>query len=171
MPANGNKRYRQYYQDGSAARNMYTAAPVPNEFFEKDDIKRTRERERQLLAGKKRAQAEAGKRAGAAKSKRLALIWICACIAAILGISAIHLVSRNTLTQRTNRINSLQTELTEITKRNDVLEAELNDGIDYDAIKDTAMNDYGMVYPEDGQVITYNGDDEGYVKQFKELKQ
>lgn len=163
------KKNVDYYQDGSAARNLYTAAPVPDEFFEKDEALKEKERQQQRLAKRKRAQAAARSRAKAAKSKKLLLAWICVCVGVVVGISAIHLVSRNAVIQRTRTVNELQAELTELTKKNEALEAELNDSIDYDAIRDEAMNDYGMIYPEDGQIITYNADDEGYVKQFKDL--
>ena len=169
MPADSYKKYGQYYQDGSAARNMYTAAPVPDEFYEKDEALKEKERKEQQLAKRRRAQAESKARAKAAKNKRLLLVWICACVAAVVGICAIHLVSRSEVAQKTSKVSELRAELTELTKRNEALEAELNESIDYDAIKATAMNDYGMIYPEDGQILTYNADDEGYVKQYKDI--
>lgn len=169
MPANGYKKYGQYYQDGSAARNMYTAAPVPDEFFKEDAALKKKERERRQLVKRKQAEAVARSRAKAAKSKKLLLAWICVCVAAVVGMSIIHLVSRNAVAQRTSEVNKLQAELTELVKKNEAFEAELNESIDYDLIKAEAMNDYGMIYPEDGQIITYNADDEGYVKQFKDL--
>ena len=32
------QKYKDIYQDGSAARNIYTAAPVPDEFYDEYDI-------------------------------------------------------------------------------------------------------------------------------------
>ena len=48
-------------------------------------------------------------------------------------------------------------------------EEEINAGIDYNAIYDTAVNDLGMIYPGKGQVITYDSKESEYVKQFKDV--
>lgn len=163
MPAD---KYRSYYQDGSAARNMYTAAPVPEEFFEEDPQVR---KERIIRERKEKRLAQVRERAKAAKSKRLIAIGICAGVAVVVGICALHLASRGAVAGRTNEVNRLQNELTALTMKNEALEAEVNNSIDYEAIKDTAINDYGMVYPGDGQILTYSSDGEGYIKQYKNI--
>ena len=163
MPA---EKYRQYYQDGSTARNMYTATPVPEEFFEEDHEARKKRRE---LSRRNQRKAQIRARAKAAKSKRLLAIGIVIGVAAVVGISALHLTSRGEVAQKTNEVSKLQGELTKLTMKNEALEAEINNSIDYDAIKETAMNDYGMVYPGDGQILTYNADGEGYIKQYKDM--
>lgn len=159
-------KYRQYYQDGSAARNMYTAAPVPEEFFEEEpEVKAQRERHK----ARERSVALRKARAKAAKKKKVILTWVCLGVAAVVGMCALHLVSRGAVAKATAEVNKLQNELTVLTKKNELLEAEINDSIDYEAIRDTAINDYGMMKPEDGQIITYSADDEGYIRQYKDI--
>ncbi len=159
-------RAQDYYQDGSAARSIYTATPVPEEFFE-EEKKTTKERQQVLKRAERRVLARS--KARAAKKKKLLRIWICIGVAAVVGISILHLASRGEVAKRTNEINRLRQELTEITEKNDAFEAEINNSIDYDAIRDTALNDYGMIYPADGQIITYDNGEEGYIKQYKDL--
>ena len=164
------QKYKDIYQDGSAARNIYTAAPVPDEFYDeynKEEL--LLKRERQLRQKKRKAQMAAKQRAVAAKKKRSAIIVICAAVAVLVAICSIHLVSRGAVAGKEKEAAILQQELTELVQKNEALEAEINAEIDYEAIKATAMKEYGMVYPADGQIITYNADDEGYVKQYKDM--
>ena len=160
------QKYDHYYQDGSAAKNLYTAAPVPEEFFEEEA---RADKERRRLSQKRREQAISKRRALAAGKKRRAIIGICAGVAVVVGICSVHLVSRGGVAEKEKEISLLQEELTEKKKKNEVLEAEINNSIDYEAIRDIAVNDYGMIRPADGQIITYNADDEGYIKLYKDL--
>jgi hypothetical protein len=48
-------------------------------------------------------------------------------------------------------------------------ESEINAGIDYNAIYDTAVNELGMVYPSRSQVIGYDSKESEYVKQYKDI--
>ena len=56
-----------------------------------------------------------------------------------------------------------------MTQKNEALKAEIESSIDYGESIKIAVNEYGMIHPADGQIITYNADDEGYVKQYKDL--
>ena len=51
----------------------------------------------------------------------------------------------------------------------DELELEINAGIDYEQIYNTAVNELGMVYPERDQVITYDAGVSEYVKQYHDI--
>ena len=160
------QKYDHYYQDGSAAKNLYTAAPVPEEFFEEEA---RADKERRRLSQKRREQAISKRRALAAGKKRRAIIGICAGVAVVVGICSIHLVSRGGVARQEKEISALQEELTQLTQKNEALKAEIESSIDYGELKKIAVNEYGMIHPADGQIITYNADDEGYVKQYKDL--
>ena len=66
-------------------------------------------------------------------------------------------------------VTRLQSELNELTNSNDELELEINAGIDYEQIYNTAVNELGMVYPERDQVITYDAGVSEYVKQYHDI--
>ena len=52
---------------------------------------------------------------------------------------------------------------------NDELEAEINTNIDYNKIYDKATKEYGMVYPNKGQIRTYNAEGEGYIRKYQDI--
>lgn len=67
-----------------------------------------------------------------------------------------------TVVELQNQLNSLKAE-------NNSHESEINAGIDYDAIYDTAVNELGMVYPSRSQVVGYDSKESEYVKQYKDI--
>lgn len=86
--------------------------------------------------------------------------------AIVITIFAICLQYLNVQSQvKTNStaVTRLQSELNELTNSNDELELEINAGIDYEQIYNTAVNELGMVYPERDQVITYDAGVSEYV--------
>ena len=90
----------------------------------------------------------------------------------VITIFAICLQYLNVQSQvKTNStaVTRLQSELNELTNSNDELELEINAGIDYEQIYNTAVNELGMVYPERDQVITYDAGVSEYVKQYHDI--
>ncbi len=67
------------------------------------------------------------------------------------------------------QIASLETQYQNLTNDNDATAAQVNSDIDLNEIKSIAMDDLGMVYPNQGQVVTYDSADEQYVKQYKDV--
>lgn len=66
-------------------------------------------------------------------------------------------------------VKQLQTKLNTLTTENDEKEVEINTGIDYELIYNTAINELGMIYPDRNQVITYDSVISEYVKQYKDI--
>ena len=65
--------------------------------------------------------------------------------------------------------NEMQRKLDEQKEVNDALQVELNRKQDLEHIRDLAINRYGMVQPEPGQVIYYDRAEQGYVRQYEEI--
>lgn len=66
-------------------------------------------------------------------------------------------------------ITSLESQLSTIKMNNDAEYKRAASSEDLAAIKDIAINELGMVYPEEGQVQTYNSQEGDYVKQYEEV--
>ena len=86
-----------------------------------------------------------------------------------LTVFKIDLLENLTLLEEKVRIQDEIEELNELTNSNDELELEINAGIDYEQIYNTAVNELGMVYPERDQVITYDAGVSEYVKQYHDI--
>ncbi len=54
-------------------------------------------------------------------------------------------------------VAALQTELAELRSSNDETYNEINNNIDLEAIRKTAINEFGMKYADENQVVEYSG--------------
>ena len=112
------------------------------------------------------------KRKAIHRANRLNFLYTVGVSAIVITIFAICLQYLNVQSQvKTNStaVTRLQSELNELTNSNDELELEINAGIDYEQIYNTAVNELGMVYPERDQVITYDAGVSEYVKQYHDI--
>lgn len=69
-----------------------------------------------------------------------------------------------------NRQNArLQTELTELQRDNEARYQNITNNIDWDYIRDVAINKLGMKYADKEQIIWYNSASDGYVYQYTDV--
>lgn len=144
-------RYNTYH-DGSAARDL-SAIPFPEERVESP--------KRQVLR-RRLARAES--------RKNLKFFMLVLGVSAVLFVLCVqYLGVRGIHSGKASEVADLQNELKELTLSNDELEDDINTNIDYKQIYDTVTNDYGMVYPGEGQIRTYDAGGEGYARQYKDI--
>lgn len=74
-------------------------------------------------------------------------------------------------TSRVKNIAALETQLEELRKENDDNYTRIMTSVDLDYIKDVAINELGMVYAQQDQVILYDGRTRDYVRQNGEIPQ
>ena len=89
--------------------------------------------------------------------------------AVVFGICVQYLNLQSSVKSNATTVSDLTTKLNNLKESNDELELEINAGINYDEVYNTAVNELGMVYPERVQVITYNSGESEYVKQYKDI--
>ncbi len=75
------------------------------------------------------------------------------------------------ITESISRISNLETQLTDLKAENDETYNEIVNNIDLDAIRDKAVNEYGMKYADSDQVVTYSDTDEDYVHQVSDVNE
>ena len=96
-----------------------------------------------------------------------------------LGISVIFVIIscvvylnlQNQMTQRSNEIASLKSQLNTLTDANVAARERISDAVNLDEVYQYATGTLGMVSPGPDQIITYRSNDEDYVKQFQDIPQ
>ena len=73
------------------------------------------------------------------------------------------------VTNQGNTITKLQAEIETLTDDNNAYEARINSSVNLEQIRDVAMNQLGMVYPTDGQVVYYDQTEADYVRQYQDV--
>ena len=75
------------------------------------------------------------------------------------------------VTSNAKYIASLESELISLTQTNDETYAKIVAGVDLDEVRKIAMSQLGMIYPEEGQIITYSNTGRDYVRQYQDIPQ
>ena len=60
-------------------------------------------------------------------------------------------------------------ELDTVLAENAALEDGLNSQVDWDEVYKTAVSEFGMVYPNKNEVITYKSTEDGHVIQYMDI--
>ena len=142
------------YQYGSAVRKLQSVPEI-----------HTYEHERRI---EEQEQERRQRRREIRRNNRVNLVYttvLAICATAVFAICYQYLNLQSDIKTNSTavvQLNSLKAE-------NNSHESEINAGIDYNAIYDTAVNELGMVYPSRSQVIGYDSKESEYVKQYKDI--
>ena len=141
---NHNNRNRAAYQvDGNTVRRMEA---MPDYRKERRD-RQEREREEEL---RKRRRAAARNQAKALRMSKSYVVF---------------------LTMAVKKIASLESQVTDLKADNDEAYKRINTAVDLDAIKEKAINELGMFYATQDQIVYYSVDKTDYMNQYNEIPQ
>lgn len=73
------------------------------------------------------------------------------------------------ITNRINQISKLERQLNDLRLENDEIYTKIMSEVDLEEIKKIAINELGMKYAKEGQVIIYSGEGSDYVRQYKAI--
>lgn len=146
------------YQYGSAVRKLQSVPEV-----------HTYEHERRI---EEQEQERRQRRREIRRNNRVNLVYttvLAICATAVFAICYQYLNLQSDIKTNSTAVVELQNQLNSLKAENNSHESEINAGIDYNAIYDTAVNELGMVYPSRSQVIGYDSKESEYVKQYKDI--
>lgn len=88
----------------------------------------------------------------------------------ITGIMLIgYLQVQSSLTVSVKRVATLESQLNDMRLSNDEQLERINTSIDMEAVKRIAVEELGMTYAKEGQVVTVSGEGSDYVRQLVEM--
>jgi cell division protein FtsL len=90
-------------------------------------------------------------------------------VVATLAACCLLLSMQAKVTNQSDTITTLQAQIENLEEENDAYETRINDSIDLEAIRDIAINELGMVYPSEGQVVYYDMVESDYVRQYQDV--
>ena len=77
---------------------------------------------------------------------------------------------QSSLTTYVNTISAMEVELQALRAENDDYESRIKGAIGLENIKKRAMDELGMTYASDEQIVTYNSEGTDYVRQFVSIE-
>lgn len=101
-------------------------------------------------------------------SPAYAVFLAAAAVCAVL-VCVMYLKLQSDVMNRSKNVTALQEELADLTEANDTAYNAAADSVNLKEIKDRAMNEMGMVYASEGNVIEYESPTGSYVKQYSSI--
>jgi len=119
------------------------------------------ERKRQLRERRNLARAK--------RMSTLNFLMMLSATAMIFVICAVYIQLQSELNSRMARVAELETELIALRTDNDIMEKRIETSINLEDVKNRAINELGMVYPTEDQVVYYHIDESDYMEQYEEI--
>lgn len=95
--------------------------------------------------------------------------YMIVCMAVLTLVCANYLRLQSEVTLLTRSTARLENNLLDVTLSNDEEYARIMGAVDIEKIKQVAMDDLGMTYPDESQVVSFVDKDSDYVRQFGEI--
>ena len=97
------------------------------------------------------------------------LVVMIASMVIVCGILISYVNLQADISNRIKHIASLESELNDLRLSNDEIYTKIMTQVDLEEIKRIAIQELGMKYAKEGQVVTYTGEGSDYVTQYSEI--
>lgn len=151
----------QYYVEGSAARQV-----MPRQLRQQEDRHAHRRQMSQTgrVLSRRRIVKAAPMNMGYIAVMMAAFLVVC-------GLLMSYVKLQSDITNHINRISDLESRLNELKLANDETYTKIMSNVDLEEIRRIAVNELGMKYAKEGQVVQYTGEGNDYVRQYSDIPQ
>ncbi len=146
---------RTSYVDGNTARKLKVAPDI------------RREEERYVTPGRRRQEDRQPKVFSGINFASLVVLTIA--IIATVSVCVDYLMLQNQVSQMDKNIIRLEKEIKVLTNENDANYEAIDTALNLDYIYQVAVEELGMVYPNNNEVITYKSSSTNYVRQYEDI--
>jgi len=152
---------KTYYVNGSTVRKL-DAQPVRRERIDRRKIEEERRKKNRRNAARRNRE-----RALYMSRGHVAFLSVCVAVIAFAAISLVQIQSQ--ITQRMKHISSMESQLTDLKADNDARYKEIVTSVDLNYIKDVAINQLGMTYATEDQIVYYNVENNNFMDQYSDI--
>lgn len=157
------------YIDGNTVRKLQTEPQRRSEETHQELVRR-REQERELRERKRNARAAARKNQERALQMSPGyVVFLAGAMAVMVGVFACYLHLQAELTSSMKNVAALESEVLDLKTDNDAQQARINTSVDLESIRQKAIEELGMVYPAEDQIIYFEVDTTDYMNQYEDI--
>lgn len=131
-------------------------------------LPRRREEERPVPSKRSSRQVRKNRSRALSISPAYATFLVVAAVCAVF-ICVAYLQMQSKIVNRSERISALQEELADLTEKNDTAYHAVADSVNLEEVRNKAINEMGMVYASQGQVVEYESPTDDYVRQYSDI--
>lgn len=155
-------RERNYYIDGNTVRRMEAAPDYRR--VQRERIERQREEEQ-----RRRRRAARRNQEKALRMSRSYVAFLTMAVVVFGAFAGLYIHIQSDVTARMKTISGLESQIADLKADNDEAYKRINTAIDLDSIRDKAMNELGMSYARESQIIYYSVGEDDYMNQYGEI--
>lgn len=152
------KSYYEYYTEGNAVRKRVVEMPY-----------QTPEQEEQELPSYAKVRRVKANQGMALAMNPGFAVFLGFSVLVTLAACVFMISMQAKVTNQGNDISRLQAEIETLIDDNNAYEQRVNSSVNLDQIRETAINQLGMVYPTEGQVVYYEQTEADYVRQYQAI--
>lgn len=143
----------QYYVQGNVVRRLDVTREIERQPQKKisNTTRKNREKAKHMNAGY--------------------VVFLCAALVATGLILINYIGLQSDITNSVQHISALESQLNELKLKNDEDYSRITSSVDLEEIKRIAIQELGMQYAEEGQIVTFTSESSDYVKQMGDIPQ
>lgn len=153
---------RNYYINGNTVRELETQ-PVRRE---REQSQRELE---EIRRRKSRRNAARRNREKALSMGRGQVAFLSLCVFASAAMAALYIGLQAQITTSMSEIAALESSISGLTADNDEVYKNLSTSLDLDYIKEVAINELGMHYADEDQIVYYSVDKSSFMDQYLDI--
>ena len=156
---NNNRRAEGYYVDGNTVRRMEAAPDYRRERQEK----LRRQQEEELRRKKRAARCNQEK---ALRMSRSYVVFLTMAVVVFGMFAGTYIKIQSDVTARMKTIASLESQIADLKADNDEAYKRISTSVDLESVRDKAMNELGMTYARESQIVYYTVGDDDFMNQY-----
>lgn len=155
------------YVDGNTVRRYET---VPREAPRRDPRREQEERREQERKRQARRAAKANQQRAMQMSPGY-ILFLSAALILTVGVCVIFLKLQAEVHHNMKQIATLESQVLELKTDNDAALKKIEGSVDLETVRDIAINQMGMRYPTQEQIIYFQVDEDDYMNQYQDIPQ
>ena len=152
---------KTYYVNGSTVRQI-EAQPVRRERIDRTKIQEEQQKKRRRNAARRNRERALHMNRG-----YVAFLSLCVAVVAFAAVALVQIQSQ--VTQRMEHIAALESQITDLKADNDARYKEIVTSVDLEHIKDVAINELGMQYATEDQIVYYSVENNNFMDQYSDI--
>ncbi len=156
------RRKNDYYVDGNTVRRAEAAPDYRQRRQERiNEEEEAKERRRRRMV---RREQERTLRVGRSYLTFLTMVMI------VFGIFAgTYIKIQSDVTSRMDTVSNLESQIADLKAENDEAYKRLSTSVDLESVKKTALEELGMSYVKESQIVYYSVGDDDYMNQYGDI--
>lgn len=157
------------YIEGNTVRKMEA---VPERRGEQVHRELERKQEKDRIREERQRKARIAAKRNQEKALQMSpgyVIFLTIAMAAMVGVCGIYLKLQSDISGRMKSVAALESQVADLKTQNDGNLKRINTSIDLESIKNTAINELGMVYPSKDQIVYFNIETTDYMNQYEDI--